>query len=253
MTAATTSPPTSGVTTGSASRGARWALSTGPAAVVLVLAGHFVHGSVPQARADVGTVVAFYRAHDGRIYVGSILIALAAFAFIAFAALLRGYLRGPNSMGDTPTALAFGGATVFTVGLTLTAGTGVALGHRPAQLDPTAIQALHALFFDMFAPIGIGIAAFLIGNGVAIINHRRLPAWLGWSGIAIGTVALFPEPVGDIGLAGLGLWTIAATAALWTWSRRQSSQATVATGDLVAARRSLATRLGRATKVSPIP
>jgi len=187
---------------------------TGVATVTLVIAGHLVHGSVPAARADVAAIVAFYRGHDTHIYVGSVLLALAAFFFVAFAAQVRTCLRQADGRADTAGAFAFAGATLFAVGLTLTAGIGVALGHQPARLDPSAIQALHALFFDLFAPLGIGAAMFLVGNGTVILATRTLPTWLGWSALGLGALALAPEPVGDIGFIGLGAWLLVTSAVL---------------------------------------
>ena len=181
----------------------------------LVVAGHLVHGSVPAARDNVDKVTAFYRTHDTHIYVGSVLLALAAFLFVAFAGVLRERLLGPAGHdGHGASTFAFGGAVLFAVGLTLTAGIGIALGHQPNKLDPAAIQALHALFFDLFAPLGVGAAIFLIGNGTVIVQTRALPNWLGWSALPIGTAALAPEPVGDIGFLGLGLWIVVLTVLL---------------------------------------
>jgi hypothetical protein len=187
---------------------------TGVVAVALVLAGHLVHGSVPAARDNIEKVTAFYRANDSRIYVGSVLLTVATFFFVVFAATLRTRLRAASERADGAATFGFAGATIFAVGLTLTAGIGVALGHHPARLEPSAIQALHALFFDLFAPLEVGGAMFLIGNGIAIGGCRALPNWLGWSALPVGALALAPEPVGDIGFVGLGLWVVTAAAIL---------------------------------------
>jgi hypothetical protein len=137
---------------------------SGVLAVALVLGGHLVHGSVRAARDDMANFSAFYRAHDSRIYVGSILLGLAAFFFVAFAATLRTRLQEGDEGADAAAAFGFAGATILAVGLTVTAGIGVTLGHQPARLDPSAVQALHALFFDLFAPVSVGGAVFLIGK-----------------------------------------------------------------------------------------
>jgi hypothetical protein len=181
---------------------------TGIVAVGLVAAGHLIHGDVPGARSDLTTVVRFYQGSATNVYVGSVLIALAAFFFIVFASSLRNRLRTDANAQSTATGMAVAGATIFAVGLTLLGGIGVALGDQPAGLDPSSIQALHALFFDMFAPIGIGIALFLVGNGFAMLDSNAGPRWLGWLAIAFGALALAPEPVGDIGLFGLALWIV---------------------------------------------
>jgi len=205
-------PPTEDDGSRLASRHEGWLPATGIVAVVLVLGGHLVHGSVPAGRATIATVNAFYQAHHTRIYIGSLLLGWAAFFLVIFAARLRGHLGADGR--SVAADLGFAGAAVSAVGLTLTAGIGVALGHQPGRLDPAAVQALHALFFDLFAPLGTGAALLLIGNGVAILRTRRTPSWLGWSAIPIGILALAPEPVGDIAFVGLGLWLVAAATAL---------------------------------------
>lgn len=229
MTASTAPPPRRSLapeaeqTSGGA---ARLLPLTGVVAVALVLAGHLVHGSVPAARDNIEKVSGFYRAHDSRIYFGSVLLSVAAFFFVAFAASLRTRLRAAGERTDDAAMFGFAGATIFAVGLTLIAGIGVALGHQPDRLDPSAVQALHALFFDLFAPLEVGGAIFLIGNGIALGRCRAVPSWLGWSALPIGALALAPEPVGDIGFVGLGVWVLTA-AAILTATRRPARSAVV--------------------------
>lgn len=194
---------------------------TGVAAVGLVIAAHLVHGSVPGATDPVDKVAAFYRTHDSSTFVGSALLVYAAFFYIAFAAVLRKTLRGAEDEGGGASAFGFAGAVVFAVGLTITAGIGIALGHAPAHLDPIAIQALHALFFNVFAPLGAGCAIFLVGNGLAIVNTGALPRWLGWLAVPVGLLGLAPEPVGDVALFGLGVWTLIVSALLM--ARRETA------------------------------
>ena len=221
---------------------------TGVAAAALVVAGHLAHGSVPAARDNIDKVTAFYRTHDTHIYVGSVLLALAAFVFMAFAEVLRERLRPNGNDGHDASTFGFGGAVLFAIGLTLTAGIGVALSHQPDKLDPAATQALHALFFDLFAPLGVGAAIFLIGNGTAILQTRTLPNWLGWSALPIGTTALAPEPVGDIGFVALGLW-IVVTAVLLVAAPPQTTRSFTETRHLTRTPPSTAQNAGNGARV----
>jgi hypothetical protein len=142
------------------------------------------------------------------VYGGSVLIALAAFFFVVFASSLRNRLGSDTDSRTAASGMAFAGATIFAVGLTLTGGIGIALGDQPAGLDPSSVQALHALWFDLFAPVGVGAALFLVGIGFAICRTDVVPRWLGWLALPFGALALAPEPVGDIGLLGLGVWVV---------------------------------------------
>ena len=69
--------------------------------------------------AAIATVDAFYGAHHTRIYIGSLLLAWAAFLLVTFAAQLRALLRAGDR--TVPADLGFAGAIVFAVGLWLIA------------------------------------------------------------------------------------------------------------------------------------
>lgn len=182
---------------------------TGATAFGLVLAGHLVHGSIPAVHDPAPKVAAFYGAHGSNSAVGSFLLTCAAFFFLAFASVLRNALRRSADEDGGASMFGFGGAILFAGGIALTAGIGVALKDAK-HLDPIAVQALHALFVDLFAPLSLGIAAFLVGNGIAIIRTAALPKWLGWLALPIGLIGLAPEPLGDLGFVGLGIWMLIA-------------------------------------------
>lgn len=211
----------------SAALAERLAPVTGVAAVGLVLAGHLVHGAIPMPGDPAAKVVAFYRAHDTATFVGSVLLIHAAFAFLAFATVLRTRLQRPEREGTAAATFGYAGAIVFAVGLAITAGIGITLGDSADHLNPGAIQALHVLFFDLSAPMDLGIAAFLLGNGFALVQSGRLPAWLGWLAVPFGIAGLTPPPVGDIlGFLGLGVWLLI-TSVLLTFRPERSSTGAV--------------------------
>jgi hypothetical protein len=150
-------------------------------------------------------VAAFYRTHASGQVVAGILLVLSAFSFLTFAGVVRMAVQRADgeSVGST---LGLAGAVLFSVGLTIVAGLGAALGDGPGRMDPLTIQTLNVLFNDVFAPLAVGIAGFSIGNGIAIVMSRALPAWVGWLGIAIGVISL--TPAGIIGFLGLGVWIL---------------------------------------------
>lgn len=206
---------------------------TGVVAVGLVLAGHLVHGAIPMAGDPAAKVVAFYRDHGTTTFVGSVLLMDAAFVFLAFATVLRTRLQRPDGEGAAAARFGYAGAIVFAVGLAITAGIGITLGDSADRLNPVAIQALHVLFFELSAPMDVGIAVFLLGNSFAVVQSRRLPPWLGWLAVPLGIASLTPPPVGDIvGFLGLGVWLLLASALLT--SRPQPGSPEAVTPDRLA-------------------
>jgi hypothetical protein len=197
---------------------------TGVLAVGFVLATHLVHGSVPAADASATDVVTFYRDHDSRQIVGAVLALYATFFYLAFAVVLRGVLR--RGEGETASAFGFAGAIVFAVGVTIVAGMLFVLGDTADGLEPSALQALHALFFDLYAPIAVGAAIFLVGNGIAILQTRALPAWLGWLAMPIALANMTLPPVSDIGFLALGIWILLVSALLAIRGEAASAQLT---------------------------
>lgn len=184
---------------------------SGVATVLLVFAAHLFHGAVPSAKAPAQVVADLYRTHDTGQTVGGMLIMLGAFSFLVFGVVLRHRLRDAAASGDA-TTFGFAGAIVFAVGLSTFAGIGVTLGDVADHLDPSALQTLNALYNDLFLPIALGGAVFLIGFGIPMIATGTLPKWLGWVAIVFGVVSL--TPLGVVGFAGLGVWLLIASVLL---------------------------------------
>lgn len=190
---------------------------SGVLAVGLLIASFTVAGEPPDTDAPINEVATFYKANDGDQMASGFLGAYAALFFLFFAASLRKALRRAEGDGGGASALAFGGAILFTVGVLTGAGLSFTLGDAADVLDPTAVQALHVVNMDFFFPMAAGAAAFLIGNGIAVLKTGgggRLPAWMGWPAIVFGILAF--SPAWFVGMAGLGLGVIATSILLAT-------------------------------------
>jgi len=197
---------------------------TATLAVGLVLTTHLVHGTVPAPDASAADVVSFYRGHDSRQIAGAVLASYATFFYLAFAIVLRGVLR--RDKGEAASAFGFAGAIVFAVGVAIVAGMLFVLGDTADRLDPSALQALHAFFFDLYAPVAVGAAIFLVGNGIAIVQTRALPAWLGWLAMPFALANLTLPPVSDIGFLALGIWILVVSILLAIRGETSSAQLT---------------------------
>jgi hypothetical protein len=175
-------------------------------AVALVPVSFAVAGEGPDIDAPIKEVTTFYTENDSDQELGALLLGLGAFLFLVFATVLRNALR--TAEGATPGAstLSFGGAILFTVGLAIFSGIGFTVGDAAKDLEPAAIQTLHALNMNMFTPLALGMIAFLLGSGVAIVKSGALPAWLGWAAIVVAVFGF--TPLWFVPFIGLGLFII---------------------------------------------
>jgi hypothetical protein len=160
--------------------------------------------------------MSYYTDHDTGQLVSASVLSLGALLLLVFMAVVSGTLRRGEGTGGDSWILCFGGGIVFVVGLTLFAGLTIALGDVANDIDPSALQALHVLNQEMFFPVTIGVAGFLLGAASAVIQGGPLPRWLGWPTIAVAIVAAIPshvlggvlDHIGFAGFMGLALWTL---------------------------------------------
>ena len=75
---------------------------------------------------------------------------------------------------------------------------------------PAAEQALNVLQDDLFPVNFVGLAAFMFGNGLAIVKSKALPQWLGWVAIVIGVLSV-AAPIAWFSLFSLLGWTLVAS------------------------------------------
>ncbi len=164
-----------GVAAGPIRRGwARWIpLLSGFATVGLVFAAHLFHGAVPSTRTPAREVAVFYRTHASGQLVGGFLLVIAAFAYLAFAGVVRRAVQRSDGEAAAST-LGLAGAVLFAVGVALFAGIGAALGDGPARMDPVTLQTLNLLYNDLYAPIALGIAV-----GVGVLTPASMVGFLG--------------------------------------------------------------------------
>ncbi len=162
---------------------------SGIVSVALVVVALILGGEPPDADDPLQEVTTFYRENDQTPF--SILLALAMFFFLSFSSVLRESLRRAGERG-TASALGFAGAIVFAVGALIFAGIGFTLGEEADHIEPAALQTLHVLNIDMFFPLAVGTLAFLVGNGIAVVETGSIPKWLGWVAIVGGIFAITP-------------------------------------------------------------
>jgi len=195
----------------------RFAPLLGLVFVGLFIASFAVGGNTPNADASAQKVVSFYHSHRGSQQAASFLLAYGVLFALAFAAVLRSYLRA-RSNSDGLMTFGFAGMNVFVVGAAIFAGTSIAAADVPTKISPTAEQALNVLQNDTFLGLLIGLSAFMLGNGILIAATGVLPRWLGWVAVAIGIVAV--TPVGFFGSLALLAWTLIVSVLMYLRQRR---------------------------------
>jgi hypothetical protein len=174
---------------------------------LVIVGGPALERSIPGDHASAAHVIAFYGDHRARERAGAIVLALAFAAFLFFAGALRALLRrSPGA--EALAAVMFGASAVLVAGQTANEGIGYALSADPTHLAPAAAQTLGLLANDLVLTSAVGFLCFGIAAGLAILRGGALPAWLGWSAIAIGILFVIP-PVEFAGFLLLLVWIAA--------------------------------------------
>jgi len=190
---------------------AAWLSKWGPLAGVLcglliVVAWAASGTGTPGDNATGPQVIRWYTANHDRATLGDLLVGLAMFFLVAFAAtLVRHVRRGDRWIAGG----AFGGAVIAAVGLTCLLGFDLVLATDTKYLTSGSAQTLILLENDFFLPAVLGFALFGVLAGLAVVAGRILPAWMGWVLFAIGVAALVP-PISWFAMLATALWVLIA-------------------------------------------
>jgi hypothetical protein len=183
----------------------RWAPLTGVAFVVLLVASFAVSGSTPDGNDSAQKVVSFYKDHDTKEIVSSLLGVYAVIFFVFFLGVLRTALRRDEPDG-TLSAVAFGGGLILAVGGLVFSALTFTLADLADNLDPTATQAVNALNTDLFFLVAAGTAIFLIAAGILTVRGGALPTWLGWVAVVLGVLCV--TPIGFFAFLASLIWVL---------------------------------------------
>jgi hypothetical protein len=189
---------------------------TGVVFIVLLIAGFIVAGEPPDANDDVQDIVNFYVDDKDSIEAGVFLLALSTLFFIFFANYLRTVFR-ETSLSATILV----GAAIFVVGGAIDGTILIALAEAADDIDPTAVQALQALWDNDFIPLAIGISVFLVSIGLSILRTGLFPKWLGWVVLVLALVSV--TPLGFIAFPGTGLLILVLSIWLTLRARRAAA------------------------------
>ena len=131
---------------------------------------------------------------------------IAATLLVLFGGYLRKVLRAAEGEGHVLSSVVLAGATIVAVGAAIDATLSVTLVETVDDIDPTAVQAINALWNNDYIPIGLGAMILSLSAGLSIVRHGALPKWLGWAAILFAVIAV--TPIGFAGVIGTALWIL---------------------------------------------
>ena len=191
---------------------------TGVAFVVLVMASFAISGEPPSASDPVDEIVEHYVDNGDAVMFGAIMIGFAGAFLVFFAAILRRALRAAEPEGSVLSTVTLVGATILAVGAAIDGTISFALAEAAEDVDPTAVQALQALWDNDFLPLAVGTVLMLFSAGLSIVLHGSLPKALGWIAILIAVVGL--TPLGFFAFLASALWIVVVSVMLAMRARR---------------------------------
>jgi hypothetical protein len=162
--------------------------------VLLVVVGFIVGGETPDIDSAGATIRGEYD-NEGKHQTAAFLVAISGIPLLFFASHLRAALKDMHASGRITANVALVGATVAAAGLAVMAVIHSALAEaaQKSQVQDGALQALNALDSWSFYPLAIGLAAFMLASGLALVRGRRfLPNWVGWAAVVLGVLSLIP-------------------------------------------------------------
>lgn len=151
-------------------------------------------------------IVDYYRDNETKEVIASIGIGLAAIFILFFGGWLRRLLRDAEGPDGILSAVAFGGAIVFSAAAAVAGSIHIALPDLADDIDPVALQAINGIDYDMFMLFPVGLGTMVIASGISAIRHGALPKWLAWAGIVV--TVLFVTPAFFVGFVGMPVWIL---------------------------------------------
>jgi hypothetical protein len=143
---------------------------------------------------------------------------------IFFGGYLRKVLRAAAGEAEMLSLVAFSGFVVIGAGFAIDSTVSFSLAERADDIDPTAVQALQALFDFDFIPVILGASLFLWATGLSVVRTGVLPKWIGWVMLVLGI--LVPTPVGFVSVLGAALLVLVLSVLLSVRARSAQPVAT---------------------------
>jgi glucan phosphoethanolaminetransferase (alkaline phosphatase superfamily) len=195
----------------------RWGGVAGLAYVALVVAGHVVAGGPGEAGASNAELLDYYNdsGNQYRVWIGSLLIGVAASAFVVFLVALCTRLSPASAVRPAAVLIAYASGIAFLVVDALGAAIGGAIAaafvysnELASFSDTETARVLLVLGNHWLAGLASVLGAPLV-VAVSLEARRRalMPSWLAWSGLVLGFLLLLSQ-LAFVGIPIL-LWIVA--------------------------------------------
>jgi hypothetical protein len=165
---------------------------TGAAFIVVAIISFIVGGEPKDATHPAGEIADWYIDNKDSVEIAAFIGVAATVLLVFFGAYLRAVLRAAAGGADMLSLVSFIGVVVAAVGFAIDTTILLALAERADDIDPTAVQALQALYDNDFVPIALGVLLFLWATGISVVRSGVLPKWIGWTMLVLGVIALTP-------------------------------------------------------------
>jgi len=192
---------------------------------VLVVIAFVVGGEPPDpSDASVQEIIDFYVENEGSVILGAALATVAATFLVFFFGYVRTVLRAAEGDRGMLSLVSFAGAVIVAIAIAVDSTISFALAETVDDVDPTAVQALSALWSNDFLPFALGVQVLLLATGLSAIRHGALPKWLGWIALLLAVIAV--TPIGFVAFLGAGVWILIVSIVLTLRARATRRPAT---------------------------
>jgi hypothetical protein len=158
-------------------------------------------------------IVQHYQDNETKETIAAILIGFAGIFILYFGGWLRRILRDAEGPDGILSAVAFGGAVVFSAGAAVAGSIHWALPDLADDINPIALQAINGIDFDMFLFFPVGLGTMILATGISAVRHDAMPKWIGWVSVVLGVIFISPFFwvvffIGPIWFLIVGIWGI---------------------------------------------
>ncbi len=189
----------------------------GVLSVVLFVISLFVIDSNAPDDDAAGLEIAAYLADNlGRLAVGVMLWGVGVIALIWFLDGLRTHIgRVSGQLGRLAYGFGFAAALFLLLSVMPDVAGAFANDTLDRNLEPAAAEVYHTIGDSFFFAAEVMLAGFFFAVGLAAVQARALPAWLGWISLVLAVLALIP-PIGwAVVVFAFPLWLLLVSALLW--------------------------------------
>jgi MFS family permease len=186
--------------------------------VVLFVIAVFVieTGDVPDDTATGAEIAGYLGDNLGRLAVGAMIWGVGTIALIWFLDGLRTRIApASGQLGRLAYGFGFAAALFLLATVMPDVAGAFASDTLDRDLDPGAAEAMSSLGDAFFFAAEVMLVGFFLAVGLAAVQARAFPAWLGWISLVLAVVALIP-PIGwAVVVFAFPLWLLLVSALLW--------------------------------------